>query len=724
MKRFAVAGVLLVLLANPSDLSSCGPFFPQPVFTPSNGPEGDSLGILQPTYARRYLALAYRQLSGMGLSDAQGASVDRMDDYRNGPSAEDALQSWLGERAKVPGTKPVQIDLYRQTANYNSIPSCLAGAFDSARATLAGYLRDFGPGSRSTLEWLAAQDRVFANCGEGVTIPASSKPDDELRIRQDRVYQIAAANFYAGQYAVARKGFEAIAADKASPWHLLAPYLVARIDLRQSNFADAQQQLEAVLANPAEAPVHGAARSLLAYARNRLDPAGQLLVLARRLMRRDARTLGKDLSDYTFLYDRLEAARREASNAPPTGKSTGGQSLEAVAAKDDLTNWIFTFQQEKSALEAKNIERWKAGNSLPWLITSLRDASGRDAAAASLIGAAWAVPPDSSAYPTARFEGVRLSIERKDIKQAIAAADEALRSKGVASDPSVANAFHAERMKVAQTFGEFLAHAPRVSLETAEGKAELTGALDADGTAVFNTSLPQTLWLEAARNGSFGLPFRREVAQAGWVRAVLLGNGDEDFAAELAKLKASYAAALNGGQKLKDPAEKRFAAVYWILHHPELQPWVRSGFQRGTPDGQIDDFRDNWWNNLASARHEWANDYHIQGTPGGLLSRLYPAGEEPEARFLTAAQKQVAAEEQKRLLSAGGAPAFLSAALVAWVRTHPNDPRNAEALALAVRTSRFGTPDAQSKAPVSQAFHLLHRVYGSTAWARRTPYWY
>ena len=723
MKRCAAAGLLLLVLAHPSDLSSCGPFFPQPVFTNTTRPEGGSFGILQPTYERRYLVLAYRELNGAILTRAQRDSVRRLDDYRSGPSAEDALNGWLEERAKVPGTKPVQIDLYRQTAAYNSVPSCLAGAFDSARATLALYLRDFGPASRLTLEWLAAQDTVFGNCGEQTSIPLPVKTGDEPRILADRAYQIAAAHFYAGQYADASAQFKTIAADKASPWHLLAPYLLARIDLRQNNFAEAQKQLEAVLANSGEGPMHEAARSLLGYVRAHLDPAGQLLVLARRVLRHDSPTLGKDLSDYTFLYDRLESAQMDESSTPAV-RGKGGQSLEAVAAKDDLTNWILTFQKGTAAAEAKSLTRWKSGNAMPWLLTSLHYASGRDASAVSLIDAARAVRLDSSAYPTARFEGIRLMIDRGDSKQAIAAAGDALRSKVAASDPSVANAFHAERMKVAQTFTEFLTHAPRVSLEAASGQPQRTLAFDSDATTVFNTSLPQALWLAAVRNGLLDLQLRAELAQAGWMRAVILGEGDDAFAVELAKLKPSYAGELNAGQKIEDRSERRFATVFWILHHPELQPWVRSGFQRGTPDGQLDDFRDNWWSTLASASHDWTNYYEMQAAPSGLLPRLYPPGEKPDARFLSAAQKQATKEEQRRLQASGSAPAFLSAAVLAWVKSHPADTRNAEALALAVRTSRFGAPDAQSKAAVSQAFYLLHHHYGNSEWARHTPYWY
>jgi hypothetical protein len=68
------------------------------------------------------------------------------------------------------------------------------------------------------------------------------------------------------------------------------------------------------------------------------------------------------------------------------------------------------------------------------------------------------------------------------------------------------------------------------------------------------------------------------------------------------------------------------------------------------------------------------------------------------------------------------APEFLAAQTVAWVNTHPADPRAAEALHLAVRAVRYGcgAKPGASKA----AFQLLHRRYPDSEWARKTKYWY
>ena len=83
--KIARAGLTLcavaVLLYSPRLLFSCGPFFPSAIFTYTWHPDfpldrfaRGELGVLQPTYARSYLAVAYRYLSGVGLdTEAQQA---------------------------------------------------------------------------------------------------------------------------------------------------------------------------------------------------------------------------------------------------------------------------------------------------------------------------------------------------------------------------------------------------------------------------------------------------------------------------------------------------------------------------------------------------------------------------------------------------------------------------------------------------------------------------
>jgi hypothetical protein len=72
-KRFLILLLLVGALSAPGDLSSCGPFLPEAVFTGQLEPLdearffGGHLDVLQPNYRRIYLRAAYRYLAGIGL---------------------------------------------------------------------------------------------------------------------------------------------------------------------------------------------------------------------------------------------------------------------------------------------------------------------------------------------------------------------------------------------------------------------------------------------------------------------------------------------------------------------------------------------------------------------------------------------------------------------------------------------------------------------------------
>jgi hypothetical protein len=66
----------------------------------------------------------------------------------------------------------------------------------------------------------------------------------------------------------------------------------------------------------------------------------------------------------------------------------------------------------------------------------------------------------------------------------------------------------------------------------------------------------------------------------------------------------------------------------------------------------------------------------------------------------------------------------LSREAIAWANAHPQDPRVPEALALAVKSTRFGSTDQQTGELSKAAFELLHRRYPKSTWADETKYWF
>jgi hypothetical protein len=108
MKRLAAILLLAVLLAIPSEMSSCGPFLPTAVFVRSQGPDEEraflrgQLGILQPSHERRYLAMAYRILNNEPPNEVQQKAVTGLEQLRESTVTE-RLQEWLAARKQVSG---------------------------------------------------------------------------------------------------------------------------------------------------------------------------------------------------------------------------------------------------------------------------------------------------------------------------------------------------------------------------------------------------------------------------------------------------------------------------------------------------------------------------------------------------------------------------------------------------------------------------------------------
>src|SRR5664279_5725090 len=136
------------------------------------------LGVLQPTYFRLYLVVAYRHLSGIGLSEAESAAIPPTDRYMSDVTGD--IHAWVEARGAVKDAKPLprEIDPYREVKKegfFDTYLNCNGDAFRTAAATLARIQR-----TGDAAEWVAAQDEVFSNCAKGATIPDSTS-DPRLR---------------------------------------------------------------------------------------------------------------------------------------------------------------------------------------------------------------------------------------------------------------------------------------------------------------------------------------------------------------------------------------------------------------------------------------------------------------------------------------------------------------------------------------------------------------
>jgi hypothetical protein len=235
--------------------NACAPQFVVAVFSFKKHPDlprtefiDGKLGVLQPTFARSYWVIAYRYLTGVGLTAGEREQArDYYGDRAGGPSSRsqddlsgtDWFAKWRAARERIqrppaPKVSPTTKGqlLYNPQSHVFAL-NCAPDAFRNALRTLEERRARFGEPSPAFESWVSAQDIVFASCdAEKPSIPPDAPAHAPLLIRQDRAYQIAAANFYAGQNEAVLAGFRHIAEDPASPWSLISRYLVARTMLR------------------------------------------------------------------------------------------------------------------------------------------------------------------------------------------------------------------------------------------------------------------------------------------------------------------------------------------------------------------------------------------------------------------------------------------------------------------------------------------------------------
>jgi hypothetical protein len=591
--------IFVAVSVDPRALFSCSSSPAEIIYTHTVHPDfpldrfaRGELGALQPTYARSYLVAAYRHLNGVGVNpDGEKALVSLWSERLSAEDqtgAEKATEEWNAERKKIAaaGEQPPEIGFYSNSiGSFSYIINCQADAFKTAVRTLRERVKQFGAKSATVASWAQAQDQVFANCAGAAKIPAPAPADAQPPARADRAYQIAAANFYAGAYQEAERLFGEIANDKASPWRRIASLMVARALIRratvnesnsEATLKQADAQLKLVLNDRSLISMRNSARRLRGFVLFRLDPEKRARELARAVMAKNAgASLKLDVGDYTRLLDRYQDA-------------DGNVSVPAPARRDDITDWIFTFQAKGDDGLQHSLQRWAQTSSPAWMLASLVKIHARHPKAAALLEAATNVKPDSPAFATAACHIVRLTLEAGHEDEARRKLDELLALEPPAP-VSTRNQFLALRMKLARDVGEFFKFAPRPpaavsynddgrELPTKESDANppekpfVAGRLsfDEDSTRIMNSAAPLAILKDAAMGNELPEHLRRQLAVAAWTRASLFDDDDtaKELAPALLALVPEMKAQLDDYLAAKDAAERKDAALYSILSFP------------------------------------------------------------------------------------------------------------------------------------------------------------
>jgi hypothetical protein len=703
-------------------MSACSSSGPEVVFTSLSAPDDlegfarGRLGLLEPTFNRSYLFVAWRHLQGKPFGPDDQSALLRY--WKAGGTATSDLESgsraWNEARKVVTQNAAAPGDIRQYGPAMLSYVNCSDDAFRTAAVHLREKAERLGAGSSAVASWLAAQDQVFQNCGEGRYIPEPLPAGASPAERADRDYQIAAAHFYSEEWIEAETRFRTIAADPASPWQDLAPYLAARCLVRRGTLpkgaADgvdyealrkAQTSLDAILSDAKLRRTHSAARSLRAFVRYRTEPARRLAELSRELAQ-DAPpgTLAQELKDYTLLLGRFPSDFKYDVDA------------------DEMTAWIAAVQGGwKSPREIA--ERWREGREGrgrgrgdAWMIAALMSTGATDPWRDEILTAAARVEPASPAYSTAAYHRVRLLVQSGLADDARRLLVELRPDEREDWTGSTRNAFSVFRISLARNLSEIAGALVRVPLPDPE-VPDWGPRFPPAAALLIDRHMPLRRILDLAREKALPTAARARLAGTAWLRAVLADRFEDASAA------AREAAALTGSG-VYDPylsaqtdADRRFEAALVVLAHPEVSAaveasdlagldgpgweWRTRDFQAPPPDLEL---------------LSWSGFAEIPGLRRAPLPRLFS---EAELAELPKEQAVIAAARSGRI--------WVCQEAVRRATTDPKDPRLPETLYRAIQATRLAYD--KNVSPWSRrAFTTLHRLYPSSPWAARAKYWY
>jgi hypothetical protein len=710
---FAALGAPALLLACSIDV---GPFF-----TPPQVPEnqlafnGGKIGLLTPALTKENELIAFRLLSGLKM-DPGSATGGRKAAVAAVPGSNPLAgqQAWIEERKTIQNPRgPIFINAYRAKSSgdqYVYYENCLDDAFETATRTLQD--RRVSYGSAAAIEnWVAAQDRVFENCGGNQPTYPDPLPNTAAALpRADRDYQIAAAHFYAEDFAAAEQRFRTIANGPGTPWRHIASLMVARTLLREASLQNnagalpqARERLAKISNDRTAAPLDETARKLLEHLDAVEHPETTLESLSARLLapRSPAASLEDAINQSAFV---LRAT-----------------SFQAALSKPELPepfDWVQTLERRDGA---HALERWSSQNSLPWLTLALMYSSGKDSVVPGLLAQADALPENSPAFGTASYNAVRLRIERGDAGPARARLDKLLARSGDQPD-SLVNAWRAERMRLASSFDDFLRWAPRRPVEAREnmgGNAKAASEILAEDSAyVLNYLTPLAKLNYAAHSKLLPAWSAADVALAGWTRAFMLNDMDtvRELALIVAKAHPDWQASLVPETGAQADRWKFQAALLIALHH-QFQPTVRVNYRT------LLDTSGSWWCPVETQPAAPGNGDTLE--IHSVAWRL-PVVFAPLKQVFSQEDRDAASHELSELHEKGTTEMFLAPIIFAWAKTHPDDPQVPQALHRLVMLTRYGCRNGYpSSGQISKAaFHLLHKQYPKSQWTAQTPYWF
>lgn len=730
-----------------------------------NGP----LGVVEPTWWRRPLLLAWFRLNGQPLP----VGVDDAFSYDESHGAPDSLlpaSFWIIDGQViapdlVPAAEPSNGFANLPSAGaWDQFENCPRDAWDQARRTLADRVKAWGADSVAVRDWVAMQHRVFARCSLGpvyfvkglagdrelvpqvvqrhllphmqLTDPPAGTP---ALLAHDRAYQRASALLYEGHYELAEAAFSAIAADTLSPWQSWGRYLAfrarlraqqvvttplpaydpcdgaecrkARQTLRARRWAEAQrlhsdiQQAITLAAGKTQADERRRLRQLDTLVAARLDPARRFRELAA-LMSRPS--VGAD-EFRNAVRDYLYLHRQQPPGDPMgewlAGLVNGGDPTGA-ACDTPTRDEIEQHDCLRRQWSQESLRRHaQRPQALAWLFSAAALSRRGEPQVDSVLKALAAVPSDHPAAATMLLQRLRLG-PGVDAQRL---ASELLSRPEVLADPAARNLVREHRMWHADSLESFWADALREPGASQDRDTQLRGAAPKPGKP---SALDRdALWV-----------LDRELSESALMETARRAPWEPALRARVAT--AAFARAV----LRRDVAAARAALVV-------LQPLQGSWAQ--TLVGLKDDQAFMVTSALQVRRGALLSD-SSQG--GDCRLAAFAAGDSPPpnsgldaadqqghfAHQLLSPARQAEWQRERRAMEAlPDQDALWMQAVLNFSVAFPNDPRVPELLRDAVYTTRNNWCTAASSEALSKkAFELLKRRYPASAPARSTRYWF
>ncbi|SDG78915.1 MULTISPECIES: hypothetical protein [unclassified Duganella] len=741
--------------------SGGGPFDPYvnrsaPDIALSRYETGD-LGVVMSSYNRLYLYAAWRSVilgaDGIKKAPVEEAGLLRAIGNRHGgwmDASEGAggYKDWE-QAVSTALKKPVMAARQGNSLVYGYI-NCPLTSYSFAITTLNGLAKRADATPERLAAWVSSQRQVFRTCGDDpdstrspyekpkpvIPPPVELPASEALYWRQMQQYQLASAAFYSEDYARASKLFAAIGATDKHPLRGWGEYLslraqaraavylqedqrwneaqairnespeaaAARLTIQQKKLAGIQDSVTHILANPELASLHEASRAIGRSMQVHLTPALRFAELSKLLDDPRANPYKDDhLGDWRVLADDL-------LQSPSRDKLRGSASF---------VDWIVTIQQNQAAHALAEWQRHvKEGNkpqARAWLLAS---ALLSTRLTPEQEQAALQVPASAPEYLTLRHALARHYRLAGQADKARALTDAVLASPVLtgAQSNSARNQFLQERFAVATSpadAAKYLLRTQAIDLDPDTGELAKSRQpsvdIGADGQRWLNSGLSAADLLTVAAQPSLPAQWRARIATAAWMRFDLLRQHEAALSAsrQVEQIAPALAGLTTEYRKLPGAPERHHALLLGALNYG-MSPMFQGYAMADKPRDRENTLADMWCKMPAKA-----GEGYMENTDAEESLPLPSLGD-------TATRDK----ELAQLGTLKTATGYIGDAVLARAKAQPNDPALPWLLYVTVQSTRGGCLDADVKTLSKSAFSLLHKRYGNTEWATKTPYYY